>query len=310
MNDLNVYLVGSQNTENMNVESKKITQDSDIDKKKGWSTWFPSKDSESHTVKIAINGGPGSGKGSIEEGMIKHLREERPDAVFILVAEAARDVIANLKSEGKFEEALKNKTLTPMIQAEMKRRSQLADSLANSLEGKEVYVIYDRDESNPIIYDIFFDCYDFKNEKLDEQKFQEGLSKLDPMKKMLNEKYDITYVLKPVDHEVNYACAHPQVPGAKVDPDRHESYKMAKEMAKALEMGAKYIYKEKESEHGVSKFVIVENTDSPVKGSHKETIPARVTQRVDLIMQTMKDRMEEEKEKNPPDEGTELRSFR
>ncbi len=265
---MSVYLVGNSLTEQIQG-AHRIESSDDVKKGK----------EPACVTQFAVNGGPGAGKGSFEGAAIQHIMDScDQDTVVVLVAEAARDVIDGLSNEGRFQEVLESGKLSEHIESEAFRRAEVADRLVQSLSGKNVIVIYDRDETNAAIYDIFFQCYDFGTEKLDEDKFRKQLSenqKINDLIPKMNTKYTKVFCTEPVRHEINYACAEPKVTGAKVDPTRKESYKMAKELHKALELGARHIYGDK--------MVVIPNTDTSEPSNAKETIRHRALIGIEFI---------------------------
>jgi hypothetical protein len=248
---MSFYVIGNQFTESIDG-ARMITQSEGLAKGS-----LPNQ-----VTKIAVNGGPGSGKGSFEAAAISQLQQHYRDTVFILVAESDRDVITEKMKKGS------QKSINQMIEEEAKRREKIAEELEKSFSGKDVVVIYDRDESNPYLYDLFMACYD--NERLEEDSFKSELktnAAFCSLSQKMVEKYDLAFCLKPVNHEINYACARPKVAGAKIDRIRSESYEMAKELQKAYEIASETIYQ--------AKLRILPNTDTPDIHNASKTIAER-----------------------------------
>lgn len=273
-----IYLVGNKYTETIDG-AQTITESPKTEK--------PSVKSLNNVITIAVNGGPGSGKGSFEGVVVKELTRQDQNNVVILVAESARDVINQLKEENKLQETIKTGKLSTVIGNEQARRRAIAEELTAGLKNNNVYMIYDRDESNGEIYDAFFKHYNFANESLNEKTFTHELSvspTFDRIGKEMRKIYDISYCLKPVNHEINYACANPKITGAKVDATRSESYAMAKVLHNALETGAKMVFRKK--------LRIIPNTDELGKPA-KDTIFARAKNEIEDMITMMNTRKKE-----------------
>lgn len=280
-----IYLVGNNYTENINGATK-ITEPSSQTSEVSREKKIPAH----NIINIAVNGGPGSGKGSFEGVIVNELTtlNELP-ATVILVAESARDVIDELKSKGTLHEVLNKGELSTLILSEQERRRVIAEELQNSLPDNNIFVIYDRDQSNNAIYETFYKHFNFQTETLDQAAFTNELNasrSFKDMGKEMRDLYDISYCLKPVNHEVHYACSNPKIGGAKKDETRTESFKMAKELHNALEIGAKIIFSKK--------LVIVDNTDSldpNVKAA--DTIKSRAVEHVEELQILMNTRIKE-----------------
>ena len=282
---MNIYLVGNNYTEPVNGAVSITGHLKNIEKNA--SQAYPEVN---NIVTIAVNGGPGSGKGSFEGVIVKELANSQKDNVVILIAESARDILDELAAKNKLQETLKQGKLSELIGIEQARRREIAEQLQNNFKGKNIYVIYDRDQSNGEIYDKFFKNYNFATETLNETAFNEDLKKSHTFQKIGNEMkelFDISYCLRPVNHEKNYACANPRMPGAKVDKTRSESYPMAKILHNALEMGAKMVFGEK--------LAVVENTDSNDPNVSSQTT---IYQRAKNQVEGMAQLMNKKKEKN------------
>ncbi len=273
---MSVYLVGNSMTDENITGAIEINSHTDITKGR---FSFPQND----VFTIAVNGGPGSGKGSFEKGAIRELSKDSNNVV-ILVVESARDIINQLKSEGKLESTSGDK-LSELISQEQQRRREVAEHLGATFSGKKIYVIYDRDQANCPVYDCFFKHFNFETETLDRPAFVESFKavpKIDDLAEQMRELFDLVLIMDPVRHETNYACAHPRVADAPVDETRRESFVMAKELHAALEIGAEFVYGES--------LVIVPNTDVQDSSRRRETILARVMSQLSSIQRGMIDK--------------------
>lgn len=270
---MSIYLVGNSRTDENIAGAIEVNSHADI--KKGRFT-FPKND----VFTIAVNGGPGSGKGSFEKGAIRELSQD-PDNVVILVAESARDIINELKDEGKLN-STSGERLSQLITQEQHRRRQVAEHLAATFSGKKIYVIYDRDQANCPVYDCFFKHFNSDAESLDRSAFLESFKAvpgIDDLAEQMRELFDMVLLMDPVRHETNYACAHPKVSGAPIDETRRESYVMAKELHSALEIGAEFVYGES--------LVVVPNTDVQDSSMRRKTIHQRVMSQMEAIQEGM-----------------------
>jgi hypothetical protein len=275
---VSVYLVGNSYTEPVS-QAEKVTSADDIARKP-----FSYAHFHNTVVNIAVNGGPGSGKGSFEGIAVKEL-SKNPDNVVILVAESARDVLDELHAEGKLE-GIQGHELSQLISQEQQRRREISEQLQSTFSDKNVYVIYDRDQANCAVYDCFFQHFNFDDETLDEEAFMDSFRKyegIDGLAQEMREMFDISYILSPVRHEINYACSAPKLDGARVDETRKESFVMANQLHNALELGAKFVYGDA--------LTVVPNTDLTEPGKAKMTIRKRAMGQMKNITTHMQDKV-------------------
>lgn len=273
---MSVYLIGNSMTESID-NTTKIVSSEDISNKK-----FEYGHLSNHRVNIALTGGPGSGKGSFGGALINELKSN-PNNVIILVAETARDVLNDLQ-EKQLRGKISNEELQALMSEETDRRMALTDELISTFYDKNIFVITDRDPLNSPIYSCFFPSYDRKSETLDEATFHDNFNNYPNIREItgqVSDFYDLCFLLAPVRHEVNYACANPKVEGAPIDETRRSSYKEAKMKHRAEQIAQEIVYKDD------GRLINVENTDKANGTGRKETILKRVLGQLPKVNNTM-----------------------